>query len=218
MCTALPWGCRPGRGRAAQVREGCRGRFKVLPARAGTAGPSAPTRPLTFLTPLLPGAINVILELDADLALRGLVPDEGEFEQLLGRRATQVGLDETCVDEVRELLGPGDSGGSQRAPWTGKAQEEPGRPLISKLFSSWLSQPQPQWLPAVPTPLPWPPERGTNKWLSQNLPSRLRAPGTYHFFDLSLGGGFRGMRKRARMGCMSHRAGTQKARHHRSVP
>lgn len=30
---------------------------------------------------------------------------------------------------------------------------------------------------------------------------------TYHFLDLSLGGGFRGMRKRARMGCMSHRAG-----------
>lgn len=33
---------------------------------------------------------------------------------------------------------------------------------------------------------------------------------TYHFLDLSLGGGLRGMRKRARMGCMSHRAGTQK--------
>lgn len=28
----------------------------------------------------------------------------------------------------------------------------------------------------------------------------------YHFFDLSLGGGFRGIKNRALMGCMSHRA------------
>lgn len=28
----------------------------------------------------------------------------------------------------------------------------------------------------------------------------------YHFFDLSLGGGFRGIRNRALIGCMSHRA------------
>lgn len=39
-----------------------------------------------------------------------------------------------------------------------------------------------------------------------------------HFFDLSLGGGFRGMRKRARIGCMSHRAGTQKRDHQSSWP
>lgn len=30
---------------------------------------------------------------------------------------------------------------------------------------------------------------------------------THHFFDLSLGGGFLGMRKRARIGCMSQSAG-----------
>lgn len=35
---------------------------------------------LLFLPPLLPGAVNVVLELDADLPLRGLVSDEGEFE------------------------------------------------------------------------------------------------------------------------------------------
>lgn len=42
--------------------------------------PLRPSRPLTFLPPLLPGAVNVVLELDADLPLRGLVSDEGEFE------------------------------------------------------------------------------------------------------------------------------------------
>ena len=29
---------------------------------------------------------------------------------------------------------------------------------------------------------------------------------THHFFDLSLGAGLRGMRKRALIGCMSHSA------------
>lgn len=54
-------------------------------AREGTGqrchpNPLLPTHPLTFLTPLLPGAVNVVLELDADLPLRGLVTDEGKFE------------------------------------------------------------------------------------------------------------------------------------------
>ena len=53
--------------------------------------------------------------------------------------------------------------------------------------------------------------------LSRGPPSLTRKPPeTYHFLDLSLGGGFRGMRKRARMGCMSHRAGTREE-HHQSL-
>lgn len=35
---------------------------------------------LLFLTPLLPGAVDVVLELDADLPLCGLIADEGKFE------------------------------------------------------------------------------------------------------------------------------------------
>lgn len=31
-------------------------------------------------------------------------------------------------------------------------------------------------------------------------------PRTHHFFDLSLGGGFRGIKNRALIGCMSHSA------------
>lgn len=37
------------------------------------------------------------------------------------------------------------------------------------------------------------------------VPQRQRF--TNHFLDLSRGGGFLGMRKRALIGCMSHRAG-----------
>lgn len=71
-------------GRETGVREG-KGRPKDLMAREGTGqrchpNPLLPTHPLTFLTPLLPGAVNVVLELDADLPLRGLVTDEGKFE------------------------------------------------------------------------------------------------------------------------------------------
>lgn len=56
----------------------------------------------------------MVLELDADLALGGLVADERELEQLLGGWAAQVSLDETRVNEVNELLRPGDDGGSCR--------------------------------------------------------------------------------------------------------
>lgn len=34
---------------------------------------------LLFLTPLLPGSVNVVFELDADLPLCGLVSDEGKL-------------------------------------------------------------------------------------------------------------------------------------------
>lgn len=73
-----------------------------------------PPRPLTFLASLLPGSVYVVLELDADLPLSGLVADERELEQLLGGWAAQVSLDETRVNEVNELLRPGDDGGSCR--------------------------------------------------------------------------------------------------------
>ena len=35
---------------------------------------------------------------------------------------------------------------------------------------------------------------------------------SYHFLDFSRGGGFRGMRNRALMGCMSQRAGERRGR------
>lgn len=61
---------------------------------------------LLFLASLLARSVDVVLELDADLPLGGLVSDEGELEQLLRRRAAQVRLDETRVNEVDELLRP----------------------------------------------------------------------------------------------------------------
>ena len=73
-----------------------------------------PPHPLTFLASLLPGSVDVVLELDADLPLGGLIADERELEQLLGGWAAQVSLDETRVNEVNELLRPGDNRGSCR--------------------------------------------------------------------------------------------------------
>lgn len=139
--------------------------------------PVAAHLPQTFLTPLLPRPVNVVLELDADLPLRGLVADEGELEELLSGRATQVGLDETSVDEVDELLGPESSQGSPRGR---RSRHCPPRSCPGRRCPL---HPAPRLLRGGSRP--WP---------------------TYHFLDLSRGGGFRGMRKRARMGCISHRA------------
>lgn len=91
-----------------------------------------PPRPLTFLASLLARSVDVVLELDADLPLGGLVSDEGELEQLLRRRAAQVRLDETRVNEVDELLRPGDDGGSHQeggGPWRkwGSLNQKPPR-------------------------------------------------------------------------------------------
>lgn len=61
---------------------------------------------LTLLPPLLAGAVDVVLELDADLPLGGLVADEGELEQLLRGGPVGVGFDQAVVNEVDELLGP----------------------------------------------------------------------------------------------------------------
>lgn len=72
--------------------------------------PPPPPPALTFLASLLPRPVDVVLELDADLPLCGLVADEGELEQLLCWWAAQVSLDETCVNEVDELLRPGNNG------------------------------------------------------------------------------------------------------------
>lgn len=69
-----------------------------------------PPPPLTFLASLFPRPVNVVLELDADLPLCGLVPDEGKLQQLLRWWAAQVSLDETRVNEVYELLRPRNNG------------------------------------------------------------------------------------------------------------
>lgn len=71
---------------------------------------------LLFLASLFPRPVDVVLELDADLPLRGLVPDEGKLQQLLRWWAAQVSLDETRVNEVDELLRPGNNG--SHTSWT----------------------------------------------------------------------------------------------------
>lgn len=67
---------------------------------------STPHRGLTLLAPFLLGAVDVVFELDANLPLVGLIPDEGMFEQLLGGRALSVVLHQAALDEAEELLGP----------------------------------------------------------------------------------------------------------------
>lgn len=125
---------------------------------SGAAEEDLPAGPLTFLASLLPGAVDVVLELDADLPLRGLVADERELEQLLRGRAAQVGLDETRVNEVGELLRPGREGGSR---WEGPSQGggsevgEGNHPSKSHLgfprvFSASQTQPQPPPLCGAP--------------------------------------------------------------------
>jgi len=61
---------------------------------------------LTFLPPLLLGSVDVVFELDADLPLVRLVPDEGVFEQLLRRRSLGVVLHQAALNEAEELLRP----------------------------------------------------------------------------------------------------------------
>lgn len=59
---------------------------------------------LTLLAPLLLGPVDVVFELDADLPLVGLVPDEGVLQQLLGGGALSVVLHQAAFDEAEELL------------------------------------------------------------------------------------------------------------------
>lgn len=185
--------------------------------------PATSLCPLTFLASFLPGSVNVVLELDADLPLGGLVTDERELEQLLRRWAAQVSLDETRVNEVDELLRPGNDGGSH---WEGPLGR--GEPTLTSLLSplypnTRLLAPQLQCRPCPPAPSSlvqtqaW--MQGV-RWRPCPRASFLDAnpAETYHFLDLSLGGGFRGMRKRARMGCMSHRAGARKRRNQPLLP
>ena len=69
-----------------------------------------PHRWPTFLPPFLAGAVNVVFELNSDLALSGLVPDEGVLEQLFCGWSTGIRLHKTALDKVNEFLGPGREG------------------------------------------------------------------------------------------------------------
>lgn len=64
---------------------------------------------LTLLPSLLLGAVDVVFELDPDLPLIGLVPDEGMLQQLLGRRPLRVVLHQTALYEAEKLLGPAEN-------------------------------------------------------------------------------------------------------------
>ena len=61
---------------------------------------------LTSLPPLLLGAVDVVLELDADLPLVGQLSDEGMLQQLLRARPLAVALHQAALDERLELLRP----------------------------------------------------------------------------------------------------------------
>lgn len=61
---------------------------------------------LTPLSSLLLGAVDVVLQLDADLPLVGQVSDERVFEELLGAGSLAVAFHQTALYERLELLGP----------------------------------------------------------------------------------------------------------------
>lgn len=61
---------------------------------------------LTFLSPFLACTVNMVFELNSDLALSGLVPDEGVLEQLLCGWSAWIRLHETALYKVNEFLGP----------------------------------------------------------------------------------------------------------------
>ena len=59
---------------------------------------------LTSLSSLLLGAVDVVLQLDADLPLVGQVSDERVFEELLCALSLAVALHQTALYERLELL------------------------------------------------------------------------------------------------------------------
>lgn len=67
----------------------------------------------TFLAPLFLGSVDVVFELDADLPLVGLVPDERVFQKLLCRRTLGVVLHQAALNETEKLFGPVGSYGVQ---------------------------------------------------------------------------------------------------------
>ena len=75
---------------------------------------------LTPLAPLLLGAVDVVLQLDADLPLVGQVADVGVLEQLLRAGPLVVVLHQAAVHKRLELLRPeeekggGEKGGEER--------------------------------------------------------------------------------------------------------
>lgn len=60
----------------------------------------------TFLSPLLFGPVNVVLELDPDLPLIRLVTDEGMLQELLCRGTLCIVLHQAALDETKKLFGP----------------------------------------------------------------------------------------------------------------
>lgn len=72
----------------------------------GHGGSRRVDQSLTSLSPPLLGPVDVVLQLDADLALVGQVSDVGVLQQLLGARPLAVTLHQAALDERLELLGP----------------------------------------------------------------------------------------------------------------
>lgn len=61
---------------------------------------------LTPLAPPLLGAVDVVLQLDADLPLVWQVPDERVLEELLRAGSLAVALHQAALNERLELLRP----------------------------------------------------------------------------------------------------------------
>ena len=73
---------------------------------------------LTSLAPPLLGAVDVVLQLDADLPLVGQVSDERVLQELLGARPLAVALHQAALYERLELLRPGHTHNTQHTQHT----------------------------------------------------------------------------------------------------
>lgn len=94
-----------------------------------TAQRAAP--PLTFLASLLFSPVDVVLELDADLPLVGLVSDEGVLHQLLRGWSLAVVLHQAALNEGLKLFRPGPG---QKMKIKGKKKKKKRRKQLTTLI------------------------------------------------------------------------------------
>lgn len=93
-----------------------------------TAQRAAP--PLTFLASLLFSPVDVVLELDADLPLVGLVSDEGVLHQLLRGWSLAVVLHQAALNEGLKLFRPGPG---QKMKIKGKKEKKKKKKTVNNI-------------------------------------------------------------------------------------